>query len=42
MQLSVKKKAAVERSSAKNLTELKPGEGGVLENSTCRTPTPRG
>ena len=31
MQLSVKKKAAVERSSAKNLTELKPGEGGVLE-----------
>jgi ferrous iron transport protein A len=31
MQLSVKKTATAKKSSAKNLTELKPGEEGVLE-----------
>lgn len=31
MQVSVKKKASSKKSVAKNLTELKPGEAGVLE-----------
>jgi ferrous iron transport protein A len=31
MQVSVKKKASSEKDRAKNLTELKPGEAGVLD-----------
>jgi Fe2+ transport system protein FeoA len=31
MQLSVKKRSAAKKSAAKNLTELKPGEAGVLD-----------
>jgi len=31
MQLSVKKRSSPKKSSAKNLTELKPGEAGVLD-----------
>jgi ferrous iron transport protein A len=31
MQVSVKKRSSVARSKAKNLTELNPGEEGVLE-----------
>ncbi len=31
MQLSVKKRSSTRKSGAKNLTELKPGEAGVLD-----------